>query len=271
MGVTVITGAGGMGLAIARRVGSGSTLVLADRAEALLEAAGTELGAAGYEVVCRVVDVADVESVRDLAAFAADRGAIDAVVHTAGVSPATATVEAIMTVDLVGTAHVLDAFGQVVADGGAGVFISSMAGRMARLDGSVESTLATTPTGALLALPEVVAVDDPGVAYVFAKRANQLRVQAAAGSWGRRGARVNSISPGVISTAMGVAELDGSSGEFMRSMIAGSASGRIGTPDDIAAAAEFLLSRAASYVTGTDLLVDGGVIASLVAPSPTPG
>src|SRR5690606_21567979 len=140
---------------------------------------------------------------------------------------------------------------------------------MATLDRDLETRLATTPTDQLLDLPELSpeAVPDPGTAYVLAKRANQLRVRAAASQWGRRSARVNSISPGVIATAMGAAELDGPSGEIMRAMINGSGTGRIGTADDIAAAVDFLAGHGAAYVTGTDLLVDGGVVASLTAPS----
>jgi len=152
--------------------------------------------------------------------------------------------------------------------GGAGVFISSMAGTMASLDPDFERRLATTPTDELLDLAELSAdvIADSGTAYAVAKRANQLRVQAASLSWGRRGARVNSISPGVISTPMGASELDGPHGEIMRAMIAASGTGRVGTPEDIAGAVEFLLGRDASFVTGTDLLVDGGVIASLRTP-----
>lgn len=267
--VVVITGAGGMGTAVARRLGAGAVVLLADVSEASLERESAALRAGGYEVVTRVVDVSSKESVDALAAAAAELGAVATVVHTAGVSPVQAPVEAILRVDLLGTAQVLDAFGEVVAPGGAGVFISSMAGAMATLDRDLETCLATTPTDQLLDLPELSpeAVPDPGTAYVLAKRANQLRVRAAASQWGRRSARVNSISPGVIATAMGAAELDGPSGEIMRAMINGSGTGRIGTADDIAAAVDFLAGHGAAYVTGTDLLVDGGVVASLTAPS----
>jgi NAD(P)-dependent dehydrogenase (short-subunit alcohol dehydrogenase family) len=193
---------------------------------------------------------------------------VTAVVHTAGVSPVQASVDAIMRVDLLGTALMLDAFGDVIGHGGAGVFISSMAGTMAALDPDFEVRLATTPTGQLLALAELSAgaISDSGTAYAIAKRANQVRVRAASLSWGRRGARVNSISPGVISTPMGAAELDGPHGEIMRAMIAASGTGRIGTPEDIAGAAIFLIGSDAGFITGTDLLVDGGVIASVLTP-----
>lgn len=135
-------------------------------------------------------------------------------------------------------------------------------------DADFERRLATTPTATLLDLPELAdsAIAEPGFAYGIAKRANQVRVRAASVPWGRRRARVNSISPGVISTPMGVAELNGPSGEFMQSMVSGSGTGRLGTPDDIAAAAEFLCGPQASFVTGTDLLVDGGAVAGVLFP-----
>jgi NAD(P)-dependent dehydrogenase (short-subunit alcohol dehydrogenase family) len=264
----VITGAGGMGTAVARRSGAGSTVVLADVNEAALEAEASSLRANGFDVATQVVDVGDPASVRSLAGAAADRGAVTAVVHTAGLSPVQASVEAVLRVDLLGTALVLDAFAEVIAPGGAGVFIASMAGAMAGLDADLEQRLATTPTADLLSLPELGPdqLDNAGFAYAIAKRANQVRVRAAARSWGRRGARVNTISPGVISTAMGQSELDGPAGEIMRAMVAGSATGRLGTPDDIAAAADFLLGPHASFITGVDLLVDGGVVASVLVP-----
>jgi NAD(P)-dependent dehydrogenase (short-subunit alcohol dehydrogenase family) len=268
--VVVVTGAGGMGTAIARRLGPGATVLLADVDEESIERTTQALTASGYTVVGRQVDVSQRESVEALATTADELGPVTTVVHTAGLSPVQAPVDAILRVDLLGTALMLDAFGEVIARGGAGVFIASMAGAMASVDAAVEALLATTPTDQLLGLsalaPDVLS--DAGTAYTVAKRANQVRVRAAAASWGRRGARVNSVSPGVIATPMGEAELDGASGEIMRAMIAGSATGRIGTADDIAAAVDFLTSRQAGYVTGTDLLVDGGVVASLFAPRP---
>jgi NAD(P)-dependent dehydrogenase (short-subunit alcohol dehydrogenase family) len=266
--VVVVTGVGGMGSAVARRLGAGATVVLADFDEQALEAAARSLTTTGYRVVSQVVDVSQQDSVEALAAEAAARGPVTAVVHTAGLSPVQAPVDAIMRVDLLGTALVLDAFGGVISAGGAGVFISSMAGTMASVDSDLEARLATTPTDRLLELPELApgAIADTGTAYTVAKRANQVRVRAASRSWGQRGARVNSISPGIISTPMGAAELDGPSGEFMRTMITDSGTGRIGTPEDIAGAVDFLVSRHASYITGTDLLVDGGVVASLLTP-----
>ena len=215
-----------------------------------------------------LVDVSDKDSVEALAADAAARGSVTAVVHTAGVSPVQAPVDAIMRVDLLGTALMLDAFGEVISPGGAGVFISSMAGTMTSLDPGFELRLATTPTDALLDLAELApgAIPDSGTAYGTAKRANQVRVRAASLAWGQRGARVNSLSPGVICTPMGAAELDGPSGDIMRAMIAASGTGRIGTPEDIAGVVDFLIGHDAGFITGTDVLVDGGVIASVLTP-----
>ncbi|MGW8654859.1 SDR family oxidoreductase [Nocardia salmonicida] len=194
-------------------------------------------------------------------------GSITQIAHTAGLSPAQATVGAILRVDLLGVGLVLEEFGRVVAPGGAGVVIASMAGHLGALPAEQEDALTITPVDNLLALPFLAddVVTEPSSAYVIAKRANQLQVRAASRTWGARGARINSISPGVISTAMGHKELSSPTGEGMRAMIAMSAIGRPGTPDEIAAAAQFLLGRESSFITGTDLLVDGGVVAAIAA------
>jgi NAD(P)-dependent dehydrogenase (short-subunit alcohol dehydrogenase family) len=265
--VVVVTGLGGMGLSVAQRLGLGSKVVLADVNQAALEVTAESLRADGYDVVEQMTDVSNWDSVYALAGTASELGRIEVVVHTAGVSPVQASVEAILKVDLLGAALLLDAFSGIVAPGGAGVFISSMAGTLAPLEPDLERRLMDSTTADLLSLPELSAeaITDPGTAYSFAKRANQLRVRSGAVTWGRRGARVNSISPGIISTPMGNAELAGPNGEFMRGMIAGSPAGRVGTAHDIASAVEFLVGPAASFITGTDLLVDGGVVASLLA------
>ena len=163
----------------------------------------------------------------------------------------------------------LDAFCPAIAPGGAGVFIASMAGSLYPMSPELERRLATTPTADLLNLPELAegAIPDPGSAYSIAKRANQVRVRAASVAWGRRRARVNAISPGIISTPMGAAELAGSSGPTMQGMLSESPAGRIGTPDDIAAAVEFLTGPHSTFITGTNLLVDGGVVAALLSGS----
>ncbi|MFF0499994.1 SDR family oxidoreductase [Nocardia aobensis] len=263
--ITVVIGAGGMGMAIARRIACGSTLLLADSDADVLDAAAGRLREEGHEVSPHLVDVSDGESVGAFAATAARSGRLCRIAHTAGLSPVQADAAAVLRVDLLGVAHMLDHFSSVVAAGGAGVVIASMAGHpRPALPSDVEDALATTPTARLLELsfltPEFM--PHPGLAYVFAKRANILRVQAAAATWGRNGARINSISPGIISTSMGLRELAGPAGDLMSRAIANSGTGRIGTADDIAAAAEFLLSRRSSFITGVDLLVDGGVTAA---------
>lgn len=264
--VTVVVGVGGMGEEIARRTPPGRTLLLADYSDEAVTRVADTLGDT-HDVRVRVVDVSERESVAELAAEAASLGPVTSVVHTAGLSPTQAAVGPILAVDLLGVAHGLDEFGAVVAHGGAGVIIASMAGSMAvgRLPAELEAALASTPTDALLDLPFLRgdAVPDPGAAYSIAKRANQLRVQTASLAWGRRGARVNSVSPGVIVTPMGEQELQGESGAGMRAMVEASGTGRLGRPEDIAAAVAFLLGPDSSFVTGTDLLVDGGVVAAV--------
>lgn len=262
--VVVVTGVGGMGIAVARRLGAGRTVVLADFAEELLEHVSEQLRDEGHDVHSVRTDTSDVESVRALAATADSLGVFRAVVHTAGLSPVQASPDRIVAVDVIGTAHVLDEFGKIARNGSVAVCIASMAGTMTSLPPEVEMALAVTPTSNLASLPSLdPATLDGGAAYGVAKRANQLRVQAASVAWGQRGGRTVSISPGIISTPMGQAELAGPSGEMMRNMIAASGVKRIGTPDDIAAVVEFLISHEASFITGTDVLVDGGTVAAL--------
>ncbi|WP_233201731.1 SDR family oxidoreductase [Cryobacterium sp. Y11] len=196
----------------------------------------------------------------ELADVASALGSVVQVIHTAGLSPVQASVAAIVAVDLVGVANMLELFGAVIAPGGAGLVISSMAGHGVELSAEDEDALATLSAAELSALPVIQGLTEPGMAYGIAKRGNQVRVQAASVEWGRRGARVNSISPGVISTPMGQQELNGEHGDIMRAMIESSGTGRIGTPTDIADASAFLLGPTASFITGTDLLVDGGVV-----------
>lgn len=264
--VLAVIGVGGMGLAIARRQGTGRHVLLADFDEATLSAAADALESDGHAVTSQHVDVSAPDSVAALAATAAGLGRVTQVVSTAGLSPVQAPAEAILKVDLLGVALVLEQFGRVIAQGGAGVIISSMAGHMMpALPPEQEAALAATPAAELLGLPfaSPETITDAGLAYGLAKRANHLRVQAASAGWGERGGRINSISPGIISTPMGQAELGSATGEFMRAMISASGTGRMGTPDDIAAAAAFLLGSESSFITGTDLLVDGGVVAAL--------
>jgi NAD(P)-dependent dehydrogenase (short-subunit alcohol dehydrogenase family) len=256
----VITGAGGMGLAIARRIGSGRTVILADAFPEPLDGAVAALRAEGYAAQGQLTDVSDAPSVVKLASAAAAEGPLTAVVHTAGVSAATSTVRKIMEVDLLGTAHVIDAFETVATPGMSLVCVASMAGHVAALTPDQEAALATAPTAGLLSLDVVTsAAEDNAVgAYIIAKRANQVRVEAAALAYNRRGARINSVSPGVISTAMAKAEQDGAAGAHMMATLDACGIGRTGTPGELAEAVAFLTGPGSSYITGTDLLIDGG-------------
>jgi NAD(P)-dependent dehydrogenase (short-subunit alcohol dehydrogenase family) len=174
--------------------------------------------------------------------------------------------EKVLQVDLYGVALVFDVFEQVIAPGGCGIVISSMAGHMpAPLPPEQEHALTYTPTEELLALPflSADALRDSMQAYGIAKKANHLRVQAASLSWGERGARVNSISPGIIATPLAQHEMASESGPVYRAMIAASPSKRMASADEVASAAAYLMGPEASFITGSDLLIDGGVIAAM--------
>jgi NAD(P)-dependent dehydrogenase (short-subunit alcohol dehydrogenase family) len=266
--VLVIIGVGGIGLAIARRQGAGKTVLLADINESALTKAASELATTGYTVSTQLVDVSSPESVRSLADAAAARGNVMQVVHTAGLSPNMAPPDKILAVDLLGTALVLNEFGRVVAPGGAGIVISSMAGHMPPpLGQELDEALARTPVDELLNLPALQpdAVPNSGFAYALAKRGNHLRVQSESLRWGDRGARINSISPGIILTPLAQHEMDSPVGDVYRTMIKASVAKRVGTSDEVAAAAAYLLGPEAGFITGSDLLIDGGVIAALRA------
>ncbi|MFL9826253.1 SDR family oxidoreductase [Rhodoplanes sp. SY1] len=273
--VVVVIGAGGIGLAIARRQGFGKTLLLADFNSKTLEAGAEGLREAGYEVATRHVDVSSRESVRALADAAATTGNVAQVVNTAGLSPNMASVERVLEVDLYGSALVFEEFGKVVAPGGAGLLVSSMAGHMMpALPPEHDHALAHTPADALLDLPFLKgdAIPNTLVAYMMAKRANILRVQAAAMTWGERGARVNAISPGIVVTPLARHELNSEIGDIYRAMVAASPAKRMAPPEEIAVAAAFLLGPDAGFVTGSDPLIDGGVVAAMRAGKlPTPG
>ena len=265
--VLVITGAGGIGQAIARRQGPGKHIVFADISEENLAAASAALEGLGHTVSTQRTDVSSRESVHALAEAAVQIGDVVQVVHTAGVSPVQASAATVLAVDLLGTALVLEEFGRVIAPGGAGIVISSMAGHMfPPFDPEQEHALAHTPTDELLALPFRADTENMGgAAYGYAKRGNHLRVQAESLAWGERGARVNAISPGIIITPLARDEMTGPGAATYQKMIQTSATARVGTPDEVAAAAAFLLGPDAAFITGTDLLIDGGVIAALRA------
>jgi len=261
--VVVITGVGGMGVACARRLGAGVHLVLADFDEAKLGAVVGELEGDGFTVTGQRVDVSDRASVDALVAVVRELGPLRALVHTAGLSPTQATADRVLEVDMLGTDHVLNAFLDVVVHGTAAVCIASMAGYMANLSPAQEHALTAADTDGLMAALDGVPLGDFGATYGVAKRVNQLRVERAAVAWGARGGRVNSISPGIISTPMGRQELDEGAGEQMQGMLDLSPVPRIGTAEDIAAAVQWLAGADASFVSGCDLRVDGGVTAAI--------
>ena len=272
--VIVIIGAGGIGVAIARRQGFGRTVLLADFNEKTLAGAAQSLRDAGYAVETHSVDVTSRDSVKALSTAAAALGSVTQVVNTAGLSPNMAPIEGVLKVDLYGAAMVFDEFGKVIAPGGSGLIISSMAGHMMpALPPEQDQALIHTPTEELLDLPFLQANQIPNsvVAYMIAKRANHLRVQASAISWGKRGARVNSISPGIVVTPLAQHELNSEIGDMYRAMVEASPAKRMAPPDEIAIAASFLLGPDAAFVTGSDLLIDGGVIAAMKTGTlPTP-
>ncbi|MEV2231907.1 SDR family oxidoreductase [Streptomyces phaeochromogenes] len=264
--VVVVIGPGSIGLAIARRVGAGRTLLLAAHDEKASQAAAEQLGGEGYEVAVQTTDISDLAQVEALAATAAGMGAVTQVIQAAGVSPTQASIERLLHVDLLGTAYVLDVFARVIAPGGAGIVIASMAGhRESPYPREIEHALATTKTSKLLALP-FLQPDRIGTsvhAYALSKRANSLHVQTAAAAWGKRGARVNAVSPGVIITPLALDELSGPRREWFENLREVSAAKRFGTSEEVATVAAFLLGREAGFITGADLLMDGGVTAAL--------
>ena len=262
--VLVITGIGGMGVACARRLGPGRQLVIADFDGEKLEREAAALERDGYSVVAHQVDVTDPASVAELANSAAALGALRTLVHTAGVSPTMASAARVLEVDMLGTDHVLAGFLPLAGQGTVAVCIASMAGYISGLSSEQQHALATAPTDELLTILGPLDDLDFGASYCIAKRVNQLRVEQAAAPWGARGARVVSISPGIISTPMGRQEIEEGSREAMQQQLDMSAVPRIGTAEDIAAAVEWLASPAASFVTGCDLRVDGGVTAAIL-------
>lgn len=262
--VVVITGTGGMGLAIAQHIGKNKHLVLADYSDAALSHAKDTLQAVTDHVEVHKIDVSSFSSCQQLAQSASQAGPLSAIVHTAGVSPATSTSKKIFEVDLLGTANIVEAFYPLVSEGTSFVCIASLAGTSAQCSKELEEHFATAPLDKLLSHPEFdLEKTHTGIAYSISKRGNQLRAQAVSHAWGRKGARINSISPGVISTAMGDAELANEEyGAMIQAMVDNSALRRVGKPEDVASVVEFLCSPAASYITGTDILVDGGCAAS---------
>jgi len=263
--VVVVIGPGSIGQAIARRVSTGKQVLLADLHQANADAAAEVMSNAGFEVSTTTVDVSSRESVHALVQAATALGDVAGVIHAAGVSPSQASPATILAVDLYGTAVVLEQFGEVIAQGGAGVVIASQSGhRLGALTATEDAALATTPADELLALPMLQPdkVKDSLHAYQLSKRANSLRVMAEAVRWGKRGARVNTISPGIIFTPLAKDELTGPRGEGYRRMIELCPVGRGGTPDEVGTVGALLVGPEGGFITGSDVLMDGGVTAA---------
>ena len=263
--VVVVIGAGLIGQAIARRVGVGKHVLLADMRPDNANAAAEVLGNAGYEVSVATVDASSRESVHALVETATALGDVTGLIHAAGVSPSQATPATILKVDLYGTALVLEEFGNVIARGGSVVVIASQSGhRLPALTIEQNKALATTPVEELLSLPflQLDQVTDSLHAYQLAKRGNSLRVMAEALHWARRGARVNTISPGIIMTPLAKDELSGSRAEGYRRMLQMSPAGRAGTPDEVGNVGALLTGQDGGFITGSDFLMNGGVTAS---------
>ena len=264
-GVVVVIGAGSIGQAIARRVSAGKHVVLADLHRGNVDDAADVMRNAGFDVSVATVDVSSRESVHALVETATASSDVTGVIHAAGVSPSQASPASILAVDLYGTALVLEEFGNVIARGGAGVVIASQSGhRLGALTADQNAALATAPADELLRLPMLQPdqVTDPLHAYQLAKRGNSLRVMAEAVRWGKRGARINTISPGIIFTPLANDELQGPRGAGYRRMIDLCPAGRAGTPDEVGNVGALLMGPEGAFITGSDFLMDGGVTAS---------
>ena len=264
--VVALLGAGSMGMAIAERVAQNRIVLLGDISEKALETSRQKFEYSGYHVETMRVDASDKDSIYAFAKKAKELGNVKYYIHTAGASPNQTNPQHMIKLDLIGSAYALDAFGEIMAKNGAGILISSQTGYMLPqpLTNEEEYALTMTPADELSQLPMLQpnVIVNSGIAYIMSKRANQLRVRKAAIDWGKRGARINTISPGVVVTPLAYDEFR-AAGEGYQKMIEASAMHRVGNPAEIANAAQFLLSNQASFITGTDLLVDGGTIAAI--------
>ncbi len=273
--VIVVIGAGSIGQAIARRVSAGKHILLADLRQENNDSAAKVLSEAGFEVSTTIVDVSSRESVHALVETAMAIGGITGLIHAAGVSPSQASPATILKVDLYGTALILEEFGNVIESGGSGVVIASQSGhRLPSLPAEQDKALATTPTEDLLSLPflQLDQVKDSLHAYQLSKRGNSLRVKSEAVRWGKRGARINTISPGIIITPLAKEELAGPRGDGYRRMLEISPAGRAGTPDEVGIVGALLMGQDGAFITGSDFLMDGGVTSAYwygeLAPKP---
>lgn len=263
--VVLWTGAGQIGMAIARRVGMGKQIILGDKNLKNAEKIAQIMNEAGFNVRAYETDISSRESILRLIIEAQKYGDIVHFINAAGVSPSQAPIEVILKVDLYGTAVLLEEVGKVIKEGGTGVTISSQSGyRMPALGAEIDEQLATAPTEELLDLPVLQPqnIKDTLHAYQLAKRCNGKRVMAEAVKWGARKARINSISPGIIVTPLALDEFNGPRGDFYKNMFAKCPAGRPGTADEVATLAELVMSPAGAFITGSDLLIDGGATAS---------
>ena len=263
--VMILTGAGQIGMAIARRMGHGMKIIVGDKKPENAQAIAETMNSAGFDVVPVEMDLSSRPSIQAIIAQAQQYGDITMLVNAAGVSPSQAPIEAILRVDLYGTAVLLEEVGKVIAPGGVGVTISSQSGhRMKQLTPAEDEQLACTPTEELLKLPllQPENIRDTLHAYQLAKRCNEKRVMAESVKWSARGARINSISPGIIVTPLAIDEFNGPRGDFYKNMFAKCPAGRPGTADEVASVAELLMSGKGAFITGADFLIDGGATAS---------
>ena len=262
--VIALLGAGSMGTAIVRRIAAGKKILLGDISEKNLERVSNELTYSGYDVETTVVNALEKDSIEAFAKKAASLGPVKYFIDTAGASPSQAKPEHILKLDMVGTGYAVDAFGEVMAEGGAGLIISSQTGYMLPIPIEIELEILRTPTEKLMEIPFIVEnATRSGTAYMIAKRVNHLQAQkAAATTWKARRARINTISPGIIVTPLAYDEFN-AAGEGYQRMIDASAAMRTASSDEIAEAGAFLLGEHATFITGADLLIDGGVIASI--------
>ena len=272
--VMILTGAGQIGMAIARRMGYGKKIVIGDKKPENAQAIAKIMNDAGFDVEAMEMNLSSRESIKNLIAKAQEYGDISMLVNAAGVSPSQAPIEAILKVDLYGTAVLLEEVGKVIKEGGVGVTISSQSGhRMPALTPEEDEQLACTPTEELLKLdilqPENI--KDTLHAYQMAKRCNEKRVMAESVKWGEKGARINSISPGIIVTPLAIDEFNGPRGDFYKNMFAKCPAGRPGTADEVANVAELLMSDKGAFITGSDFLIDGGATASYFYGPLSPG
>lgn len=263
--VILLTGAGQIGLAIARRMGHGKKIVVSDKNINNAQTVTKIMTEAGFDAVAVEADISSRKSILNMIAAAQKYGEIAMLINAAGVSPSQASIETILKVDLYGTAVLLEEVGKVIKAGGTGVTISSQSGhRVAALGAETDEQLAVTPAEELLQL-EVLKpanIKDTLHAYQMAKRCNVKRVMAEAIKWGVKGARINSISPGIIVTPLALDEFNGPRGEFYKNMFAKCPAGRPGTADEVANVAELLLSQQGAFITGADFLIDGGATAA---------